>query len=130
MKNTLKIEFNSGLIIMDRTFAKYAAIVGSSEYEKLQSARRDYPTFSVVKRTIKKNPNKECYRGLTYDYMRDYILSHSNGDKTFHEFNELLLLSKCHSIRYPAIKQWFLETYPEIAEYNTKRQEDNETRVA
>ena len=90
MKNTLKIEFNSGLIIMDRTFAKYAAIVGSSEYEKLQSARRDYPTFSVIKRTIKKNHNKECYRGLTYDYMRDYILSHSKGDKTLHEFNELI----------------------------------------
>ena len=33
------------------------------------------------------------------------------------EFDEQLLISRCHSKarRYPAIKKWFLEKYPEVA---------------
>ena len=35
------------------------------------------------------------------------------------EFEELKLISKCHrkGLRYPTIKKWFLETYPEIIEF-------------
>ena len=70
MKVTLKVDQENGRIVMNRTFANLAANVFSEEYKILQGARQDYPTYVVVRRTIKKNPNRECYRGLTYDYMQ------------------------------------------------------------
>ena len=66
---------------MDRTFAQKVTDTSSSEYRHLQEVRRDYPDFKVVLRKIKKNPNKETYKGLTYKYMRDYILTHEDDEK-------------------------------------------------
>lgn len=117
MKNYVKIDYANRQIIMDRTFARLAKIVGSEEYNLLQTARRDYEGFHVVTRTIRRNDKKECYRGLTYDYMERYILLHDKADERKKEFDELRLISKCHSKRYPVIKQWFLQQYPEISEF-------------
>ena len=117
MKNYVKIDYTNRQIIMDRTFARLAKIVGSEEYNLLQTARRDYEGFHVVTRTIRRNDKKECYRGLTYDYMERYILLHDKADERKREFDELRLIAECHSKRYPIIKQWFLQQYPEIAKF-------------
>ena len=61
MKNYLKVDVANSRLVMDRTFAKNCAIAGSAEYNLLQSARKDYPNFTVEQRTIKRNANKECY---------------------------------------------------------------------
>ena len=123
--NTLKIDFANGRLIMDRTFAKSAAYVGSNEYNVLQNARRDYPSFILETRTIKRNPHKESYRGLTYEYMKKYIASHNK--ELLKVFEEMILQSKCHSIRYPHIKAWFLATFPEVESFGKKKNE--ETKV-
>ena len=68
----------------------------------------------------------EHYKGLTYDYMRDYILRKESSVKAqsaIAEVDEMILLSKCHSKRYPAIKSWFLEKYPEVKEYGVRTDE-------
>lgn len=117
MKNVLKVDCASNNLVMDRTFAKAARIVGSKEYIMLQDARRDYPNFTVVRREIKRNAAKECYRGLTYKYMEEYIASHENAEALRKKYDELRLLAECHSIRYPTIKKWFLNTYPEVARF-------------
>ena len=122
MKNTLKIDHEKKVITMDRTFAKNAENTRSEEYAHLQSVRRDYPNYSVARRQIKPNPNKECWKGLTYEYMKNYITTHE-GDETrkqvLNEFSEMRLISECHSKchRYPVIKKWFLAKYPEVAEF-------------
>ena len=100
MKNTLKLDHENGLIVMDRTFAKKAENTMSTEYAHLQNVRRDYPTYQVIRREIKKNPNTEHYKGLTYQYMRDYIILHTSPEKEAEavaEFDEQLLISRCHS---------------------------------
>ena len=122
MKNKLLINHTNRTIIMDRTFAKNAENTMSAEYSHLQSVRRDYPTYTVVRRQIKKNPNKECYKGLTYEYMENYITTHEEGENrvlVLKEFAEMRLISECHSKahRYPVIKNWFLNKYPEIANF-------------
>ena len=35
------------------------------------------------------------------------------------EFDNMLLISQCHSkgYRYPTIKKWFLDKYPEISQF-------------
>ena len=117
MKNTLKINHENRTLVMDRTFAKTASIVGSSNYNLLQEARRDYPDYHVTTRTIKKKEDKECYRGLTYKYMEDYIRTHANAAPNMAEFQQQLLLAECHSTRYANIKKWFLAMYPEVAQF-------------
>lgn len=75
-ENGSKIDFMNRTIVMTCQFAKECANPKSKEYEDLQSVRRDYPTYTVVRRTIKRNPHKESYRGLTYKYIENYIESH------------------------------------------------------
>lgn len=117
MKNTLKINHKNRTLVMDRTFAKAASFVGSNEYNLLQDARRDYPSYQVTLRSIKKKEDKESYRGLTYKYMEDYIRSHANAAANMAEYHQQRLLAECHSIRYPNIKKWFLAMYPEVAQF-------------
>lgn len=117
MKNDLRIDFTKNEIIMSRSFEKCASIAGSEEYRRLQLVRQDYPSFSVVRRSIKKAPTKETYAGLTYTYMETYIASHENADVNMKTYGELRLIGACHKVSYPTIKKWFLETYPEIVEF-------------
>ena len=70
MTNYLRVDAVNRQLVMDKTFAKNAQIVGSAEYDMLQRARSDYATYSVVTRQIKRNLNKESYRGLTYSTTR------------------------------------------------------------
>lgn len=52
MRNTLKLNFEECLIVMDRTFAKNAENTRSEEYAHLQDVRASYPEWKVVTRTI------------------------------------------------------------------------------
>ena len=124
MKNILKVDSTHSRLVMDRTFAKKAETVGSDEYIILQSARRDYPTYTVVRREIKRNSSKESYRGLTYEYMENYIDAHENADALRKEYDELKLLAECHSIRFPNIKAWFLRSFPEVKAFGTDTKPD------
>ena len=122
MKNYLKVDIANARLVMDKTFAKNCVIAGSAEYNLLQATRNDYPKFTVVQRTIKRNKKKECYRGLTYDYMKAYIANHETEEEAKvvrAELDEMILISQCHSkgYRYPTIKAWFLEKYPKVAEF-------------
>ena len=122
MKNTLKLDHAKRTIVMDRTFAKFAANTMSQEYAHLQTVRQDYPEYQVVQRKIKRSKTKECYRGLNYEYMEDYIKTHVSKEecaKNLAEFKEQKLISLCHSTsrRYPTIKKWFLAKYPEVMEF-------------
>ena len=121
MKNTLRLNHATRTIEMDKTFAKFAENTMSEEYAHLQRVRMDYPTYTVERRRITRNAAKECYRGLTYTYMKDYILSHGT-EEDLHTYEEMKLISKCHSkaFRYPTIKAWFLDRFPEIKAFGVK----------
>ena len=122
MTNTLKINHINRTIIMDRTFAKHATDTRSEEYAHLQQVRRDYPGYQVVQRRIRTNSDKKTYKGLTYDYMEDYILTHGSNEvrkANYKEYTEMRIIAECHgkAFRYPVIKSWFLDKYPEIASF-------------
>jgi len=130
MKNTLRLNHETRAIVMDRTFAKFAANTMSQEYAHLQRVRMDYPTYTVEQRHIKKTPAKECYKGLTYTYMKEYIITHGTKDD-LKIYDEMKLISECHSkaFRYPVIKSWFLERFPEIKTFGVPVEEEVETEA-
>ena len=123
MPNTLTINHANHTIVMDRTFAKNSVDTRSAEYAHLQTVRRDYPNYQVVQRHIRTNSNKNTYRGLTYAYMEDYIMTHGTSETrlaNYKEYTEMRLIAECHgkAFRYPVIKSWFLNKYPEIANFS------------
>ena len=123
-KSKLMVKYAEGVIEMNTTFAKMMQNPLSEEYALLQRTRQDFPTFMVRTRQIKSNPHKDTYKGLTYEYMRDYIILHTAPEKEAEavaEFDEMILISKCHgkTLRYPTIKKWFLKKYPEVAKFGT-----------
>jgi hypothetical protein len=121
MLNYLKVDDRNRQLVMDRTFDKNRRIVGSKEYDLLQRAKADNPQYSVVLRRIKTNPEKRVYKHLTYAYMREYINRHANSAARLKEFEEMVLRSKCHAIKYPKVKEWFLEAYPEIDDFTPQQ---------
>ena len=121
MKNYLKVDDHNRQLVMDRTFDKNRRIVGSKEYDLLQRAKADNPQYSVVLRHIKTNPEKRVYKHLTYDYMREYILRHPHSKERMTELEEMILRAKCHAIRYPKVKEWFLAAYSNIDDFTPEQ---------
>jgi len=135
MKNTLKVNHKDRTIVMDRTFAKFALDTRTSEYKHLQRVRKDYPEYVVTQKQINRNNDKKTYDGLTYKYMEDYIKTHGTKEErktNLDEFNEKVLISKCHgkAYRYPVIKKWFLDKYPDIRDFGLPKEEASEEKEA
>ena len=113
----LTIDFAKNRIVMTRAFARKASDPSTKEYRELKDTMETFPTFSVENHTIKKCASKESYKGLNYSFMTDYINTHveeSKREKAMEDLEEQIFLTKCHSKRFPTVRKWFLETYPEI----------------
>ena len=133
MMNTgLTINATANTIEMTKEFAKKAKYYGTEEYTQLQKARKDYPTYSVVTR---KTVSKESYKGLTINYMYNYIKKHpetvvmedNTEMSTLEVFREIAGLDESgkklvnvETAFYGEIRAWFLDIYPEV-----KDQKDN-----
>ena len=113
----LTIDFVNHRIVMTRAFAKKASDPSTKEYRELKEALSTFPTFTVEHHTIKKCTSKESYKGLDYNFMIRYIntrVEESKRKKAMADLEEQMFLTKCHSKRFPTVRKWFLETYPEI----------------
>ena len=113
-KSKLSVKYAEGVIEMNTTFAKMMQNPLSAEYALLQRTRQDFPTFAIRRRQIKSNPQKDTYKGLTYEWMRNHIATHEPEEvveEKLNAFDEMVYISKCHrgSLRYPTIKKWFLK---------------------
>lgn len=114
MNRHVKMNYEEKTIILARSFAKKAQIMGSGEYNELLEVKANFPDYKIKIREIAKNANKETYRGLTYSYMEDYIMQYDRNGRIMDEYRVLRLRAECHTIRYPAIKKWFLTKFPEV----------------
>lgn len=131
MKGTIRVDHINRNIMISKAFAKASMQINSEEYKVLLDVKTAYADYSIVQREIKKNPQKESYRGLTYEYMERYIELHDGrNSKVMSEYQEKRLIAQCHSIRYAHIKKWFLETYPEIEDFSIKAVRTNDNKIA
>ena len=123
--SAIRINHFDKKILISKSFQKATMNPNSNEYKELAAVMAKHPAYEITQRAIKTNPQKDTYKGLTYKYMRDYIILHTAPEKELEaiaEFNELLLISRCHSqaLRYPTIKKWFLEKYPTVKEFGVE----------
>lgn len=134
-KSKLMVKYSKGIIEMNTTFAKMMQNPLSDEYALLQRTRLDFPEFKVCTRQIKSNPKKDTYKGLTYEWMRNHIATHEAEavvEQKLKDFDEMVYISKCHrgSLRYPTIKKWFLDKYPEVAKFGMVNEEEAKSEEA
>ncbi len=121
-KSKLWVNHEEQTILMNSIFNRIAKNTLSPEYEFLQKIRQDNPGYALSVRTIQRKANKHTYKGLTYEYMREYIILHTEGEernKVLAHFDDLVFTSKCQAkaIRYPTIKNWFLLAFPAVKDF-------------
>ena len=123
----MTINYSSRSIQLTKKFAKAAQKFGSDEYNDLQAARRDNPTFKIVIVSRKTNTKVDTYKGLTYEYMENYIKKHDDAQMSI--MNEYLTLrGKSDEAKeklltphsYNEMKKWFLKKFSEIDEFRAK----------
>ena len=129
MKPIIRVNHEERKIEMNKEFERRSQNPRSEEYATLQMVRRDYPHYEECLYTIKRNPNKKTYKGLNYEYMETYILTHEPKETkavVLDEFYDMRHIAECHkaSYGYAVIKKWFLAKYPEIAEFGMEKKED------
>ena len=122
----ISINTKNHTIEMNKTTAKAASIFGSDEYNALQAARRDYPTYRVI--TVKQKGAKPEYKGMDYKYMEKYIATHDDENGSIMaEYKMLTGKSEAgkdaiaDAACYADVKEWFLMTYPEIEKFHSDR---------
>lgn len=112
-------------IEMSKNEAKAAGKIGTPEFEELKSYMAIYPGYEVqIKAPAKR---KVEFRGLTYEYMKNYIKKHDDENGTIMaEFRELIAQDKKDKVEgaehleatgYLDVKKWFLAKFPEIKKY-------------
>ena len=125
--SNITINNKARTIEINKTFAAASSKYGSAEYKELQDARRDYPDFRVV--TIKQKGAKAEFKGLTYDYMKDYISKHDDEDKSKMAQFQMMRgamsndeVSIMDAADYADVKEWFLQTFPEFEAFRKARE--------
>lgn len=129
MKPIIRVNHEERKIELNKEYFRRIQNPRSEEYETLQMVRKDYPRYEVCLRKIERNPNKKTYKGLNYEYMETYILTHEPKETkavVLDEFYNMRHIAECHkaSYGYAVIKKWFLAKYPEIAEFGMEKKED------
>ena len=124
----ITIDAKKNAIEITKKFERAASKFGSDEYKALQEVRRDYPNFTIEVIGSKSSSSKNSYKGLTYDYMKKYIESHDDDEKSImKEFLDLRgeseeAIEACaESLSYVDIREWFLGKFPAIKAFHEKR---------
>ena len=126
MTNNITINNKKNSIEITKAFEKAASRFGSDEYNMLRQAMNDNPNFKVI--INKRKTAATSFKGLTYDFMENYIKAHDDDGSTMAEFNNLRATSdeakaiSAEAMSYGEIKAWFFQQYPVFAEFKKKRE--------
>ena len=108
-------------IVMTKAFEKKASKVGTDEYNELVALMRDFPTFTIKVKDIKKKAGKKTYKGLTVAEMRRFIAT--VGEKEVRVFDKVVEIAKQRhqTGSYAVVKKWFLNNYKDLYEAELER---------
>ena len=101
-------------IIITKKFEKAANSIGSREYNELVVLMKDFPTFSIVVKEIKKSTSKKTYNGLTIEEMKRFIGTQSEEEVIL--FERVVAIAKHKKGSYAITKKWFLNKYKDAYE--------------
>ena len=121
----MTINYEKNEIEMTKKESRQAGIVGSEEFEALLKLRTAFPGYKIVVKSASKS--RDHLKGLTVDYMLNYIQEHDKDDhnilKEFYQLRGLDDNGKPMELAavasYGELKMWFLDQFPEIENLKT-----------
>ena len=109
----ITINYKKNTIEISKSFAKSASAYGTQDYYALVEAKKEFPNFRLVVKTSKSN---NTFKGMDFNFMREYISKHDNADEMMESFTKL-----CDSkLSYGEIKAWFIAHYPVFHDCKTR----------
>ena len=116
MKRNFNYNFEAKEIVGTKACINRANKGIEPEYSELTSMLREHPDFAVVAKNIKKNSSKKTYGALTFNRMKDYIMTQPNASKNLEMFETIKAIADARGAKYPLTKKWFLSMFPEYKE--------------
>lgn len=110
-----KVDFAEKSIVITKDFARRASIVGTPEFKRLSELCNAYPYLTVIARTAKKGAAKASAKGLTVAFMANFITHRYPDDVKLYQ--NQVGVSKTFKSPYMYLRKWFVERYPDWAEY-------------
>lgn len=110
MKTTTTIIIiDESTAIATKKFLKQAMVYGTEEYKIMRTFKIENPGVKVVAKQIKKNPDKETNKNMTYENMRLFIKTLPNNTDLLAGFELQIERSCIKSNRYRYVLDWFKE---------------------
>ena len=130
--NAINFNHKNRTIEITKKFDKASSRFGTDEYKALQEAVAFAPSYKVV---VKNRKTNDAYKGLTLNFMENYIKKHDADGSIWNEYKEMRgymtvdeeELQMSDSMSYGEIKAWFLGKYTEFDAFSRKRKEMLET---
>lgn len=124
VKKELTLDFSKNTINMTESFSKKAQNYGSTEYNMLQNALKDFPEFEIVV-TKKTKRVKDAHKGIDVKFMYNHIKEHDNDEeevmslfkgwfKKLKETDDGIEYILHNDVEFLNIRSWFLDQYPEF----------------
>lgn len=117
-------------IVVNKAFLKRASIPNTSEYKDLREIKLENPSYKVVpsKRSGRANGNK----GLTFQYMKNYISTHDDENKTISKEFKVQMAKRADTTdnkgrkqHYDETVEWFFEKFPSVKTYHQAEKQSN-----
>jgi hypothetical protein len=126
MKTNIKIGVLEKEITMTKATAKRASIFGTTEYEHLVKAMKDFPSFTVKITSPKPRDN----RGLTKPLMKKLVREMTNNNaKAIAAFEGVIKCYEESSFHFSKPKAYFLAEYPNWREWLPQAEEQQEEQA-
>ena len=116
MKNYFNYDFINKAIVGTKTAIRKANAGNTPEYRELCKKLAEHPNFNVVEKEIKNKKERKTYYGLSFDRMKDYILTQPDSEMKLKVFEKVQEIADAKGAKYPLTKKWFLKTFPEYKE--------------
>lgn len=119
--------------VVTKAFQKQARIFGTDEYKLWREVLKENPGVKMAIKSIKKNPNKDNNRNLTYSNMREYLSTMENGAELLKDFDTQLKRAKVQSSPYRFVLAWFLKTcegYDGYKEFFEEKERQRQIEIA
>ena len=134
-KNAIVLNIEDNTATVTKDFMKKSCIFGTEEYKIMRQFRAENPDIHVTTKTIKKNPNKNSYKNLTYENIVVFIKTQDNASELLEAFETAKARSGIQSSPYRAVLAWFLKTFPDYDSYKDffenlgKNKDNDESKV-
>ena len=119
-----RVDYRNRQIILTAQFARRSRDPQNREAVlELKEAIAMHPSYDVVVRSIKKNPNKRTRKGFSIGFMETYLTLFGTMEE-LKRFNQLKILTKGMNnvSRFHTLEDWFFMNYPAAADIEDYQQ--------